>query len=238
MIFAHTWKWIATGEKTQTRRLIKPEQQYAGALPHFIPYVYTGISRKVYEIGKIYSVQPARTKPGIWWKAAQYADEKPCIHYAHTTWSDSALAAPYPATVWYLAQHTPIGHADGKPDPEKYLRNEGYQPLHIRITNIRKEDVRNISPADAIAEGFRPDNARVPVEAVCKFLETWTKMHDPAFVFWFEPRIVDWMWYTNRRGMRNGESCTGSWDSVLEAMKKRPANRYQSWALDFELAKE
>lgn len=180
MIFQHTWRQVINGTKTQTRRLAKPGQQYAGALPHAIPYVYTRVGmngiRKVYEVGKTYAVQPSRT--------------------------DKSIA-------------------------------------RIRITNIRREDVRHISVEDAYAEGFRRGTSvRVPTEAICGFLDTWCHMHDPAFVFWFEHRIVDWMWHTSRRQMQQGTIEVGSWQSVLEAMKQRPVGRYTAWVLSFELVKE
>lgn len=109
----------------------------------------------------------------------------------------------------------------------------------IRILSIRQQDVRYISVEDAYAEGFRPGSSgRVPTEAICGFLDTWCRMHDPAFVFWFEYRIADWMWHTNRRQMQQGTIEVGSWQSVLEAMKQRPAERYTAWVLSFELITE
>jgi hypothetical protein len=52
----------------------------------------------------------------------------------------------------------------------------------IRITDIRREDVRNISDEDVRAEGF---------EWRSVFLETWCNMHDKAAItdsrmFWLE----------------------------------------------------
>lgn len=48
----------------------------------------------------------------------------------------------------------------------------------IRITGIRQEDVREISDADVVAEGFRvSDNPSVNRG---EFLRTWCAMHDPG----------------------------------------------------------
>ena len=60
-------------------------------------------------------------------------------------------------------------------------------------------------------------------------------MHDPAFKFWYEPRIVDYMWYTSQRQMNQGSlrSADGNTHSLL--LKSRPAARYDAWCLDFRV---
>lgn len=124
MIFQYTWEKVLTGEKTQTRRIVKPDHNYAGALPHAIPYVYRGqghSATKVYEVGKTYAVQPGRGKPTI-----------------YTRWSDM----------------TGTGYEVLRQDYSPELANWGWKPLRIRILNIHIEDVRNISMEDAKAEGF------------------------------------------------------------------------------------
>ena len=72
----------------------------------------------------------------------------------------------------------------------------------IRITSIRQEDVRQISKADALAEGFSG-----PLE----FLRVWCGMHDPAAI-----------------------KQAGSAGDYLQ-IGDRPAERYQAWALTFEV---
>lgn len=69
MIFQYTINQVLDGSKTQTRRIVKPEHNMAGALPTFIPniYVRVGIAghRKIYEVGKTYAVCPGRGKSAL-----------------------------------------------------------------------------------------------------------------------------------------------------------------------------
>lgn len=67
MIFQFTFKKVLSQEKTQTRRLVKPNQEYGGALPHNIPFVYDRMrgNRHIYEIGHTYAVQPGRGKAAV-----------------------------------------------------------------------------------------------------------------------------------------------------------------------------
>ena len=79
----------------------------------------------------------------------------------------------------------------------------------IQILSIRQEDVREISEEDVFAEGFFYDTPG--------FLMTWTKMHDnPALNL------------LNKIDLR-------AW--VHDELPKRPAERYQAWALTFRVVK-
>ena len=124
MIFQYTWKKVLSGEKTQTRRIVKPGQEYAGALLHDIPYVYrrTGIAgmTKIYEVGKTYAVQPGRGKQTV-----------------YTRWSDM----------------TGTGSEVLQQNYSPELANWGWKPARIHILRMRREDVRCISEEDAKAEG-------------------------------------------------------------------------------------
>lgn len=75
----------------------------------------------------------------------------------------------------------------------------------IRITGIRCEDVRNISDGDVKAEGFASYE---------HFIQTWCYMHDPA---------------------ANKEADKLKGVHICDVARTRPAERYQSWALTFEL---
>jgi hypothetical protein len=89
-------------------------------------------------------------------------------------------------------------------------------PLRIRLTAIRREDVRNISPEDVLAEGF---------EQPYLFWLRWAGMYDPCFLDTLIPislRTPDHMAAVN--------------SAVREALDPRPADRYQAWALTFEIA--
>lgn len=122
MIFQHTWEKVLTGEKTQTRRLVKPDQ-WIETVYYDAPqmYVYTGGSQRRCVYGTFHSVL-------------------------------------YPKT--YAVQPGRGQKAVGR----------------IRITHIRREDVRNISEEDARAEGFTD---------IDDFLETWCGMHDPSILPFF-----------------------------------------------------
>jgi hypothetical protein len=82
VIFQHTYAMVMDGSKTQTRRLVKPGDDYLSnqrthvlAPSHAVIFmaslqpvevissVYNG-KRKVYEVGKTYAVQMGRGKPG------------------------------------------------------------------------------------------------------------------------------------------------------------------------------
>lgn len=77
----------------------------------------------------------------------------------------------------------------------------------IRITDIRREDVRSISEADVKAEGF------ISYE---HFIQTWCYMHDAA-------------------ACREADKLKGI--HICDVARTRPAERYQAWALTFELVK-
>lgn len=77
----------------------------------------------------------------------------------------------------------------------------------IQITRIRREDVRKISEADAVAEGF--------IDAL-DFWHTWVEMHDKAFYETF--KYAADMGYLREYGFF-----------------ERPDKYYQAWALDFRV---
>jgi hypothetical protein len=125
MIFQHTWEKVLSGEKTQTRRLVKRQDITGGSYKagyrvsmtdgspigvHYKPFrfdadgKYLGPRRK-WIPGRTYAVQPSRTEKGI---------------------------------------------------------------ARIRITGVRRQDVRRISQVDARAEGFSGPE---------QFLQLWMLMH-------------------------------------------------------------
>lgn len=77
----------------------------------------------------------------------------------------------------------------------------------IQITRICREDVRTISEADAVAEGF--------IDAL-DFWHTWVEMHDKAFYETF--KYAADMGYLREYGFF-----------------ERPDKYYQAWALDFRV---
>jgi len=94
----------------------------------------------------------------------------------------------------------------------------------IEITRIRREDIREISEADAIAEGF----------ALCpeySFWRTWCKMHDVSVVGQLDAEFEYWENPGNYHP-DNAPSLNGLCRGVL---RLRPAELYTAWALDFRV---
>ena len=110
--------------------------------------------------------------------------------------------------------------------PKRGERGVGF----IELESIRREDVRLISREGGIAEGFM-DEYDAPR---LRFLQTWASIYDPSFVCWFDPRIVDYMWYTSKRQLTNGTVCVGGWEELQQAFKDRPNERYDAWVLSFK----
>lgn len=85
----------------------------------------------------------------------------------------------------------------------------------IRITDIRREDVREISDQDIWAEGFKD---------YVDFWSTWCNMHDSKVDV--ENLVDGWQ----------GSSEIG--ESLYTYLTDRPADRYQAWVIEFELVPE
>lgn len=77
----------------------------------------------------------------------------------------------------------------------------------IRITGIKREDVRGISDEDVRAEGF---------DSYAEFIITWCQMHDKSYY----------------RKLAKTEPTV-----VQRLFTDRPAERYDAWAITFELVK-
>jgi hypothetical protein len=90
----------------------------------------------------------------------------------------------------------------------------------IRLLDIRREDVRMISRADARSEGF---------EDQMEFLKVWVNIHDPSRKF--EAWHGHYMMFTQWRG-RGWE--VADRQSVIDYLNDRPPERYDAWVLTFE----
>ena len=64
MIFQHTLEQVLSGQKTQTRRIIKPGDVAVRSGQDEITAVKTN-GRTKWAVGKTYSVQPGRGKPAV-----------------------------------------------------------------------------------------------------------------------------------------------------------------------------
>lgn len=120
-------------------------------------------------------------------------------------------------------------------DRPKYIVGKTYaaQPARgkpavarIRITDIRREDVRGMGREDAITEGF---------ENVYDFWETWTRMHDPLANFAYNDKDAYWIQW---RGVKNGGWFHGDFEDVFGYINTRPAERYDAWVITFQLCTE
>lgn len=62
MLFQYTWQAVIEERKTQTRRIVKPGQMISAAGTCVYQH---HLYRIIYEVGRTYAVQPARTAKGI-----------------------------------------------------------------------------------------------------------------------------------------------------------------------------
>jgi hypothetical protein len=131
---------IVRGEKTQTRRICKEAEQY-DEYDHAVYMTTQGGAfhwnwangkRLKWQVGRDYAVCPGRGKPGVW------------INFNHPC---------YGYDIWQ--GNDPIPTDNGLVDWQKIAAGQGYEPLRIVITAIRKEPLQAISEEDAIAEGCK-----------------------------------------------------------------------------------
>jgi Txe/YoeB family toxin of Txe-Axe toxin-antitoxin module len=147
MIFQETWRWVVWQSvntklpKTQTRRLVKNGEY--GILNPDMSGTYTQVLNANRRI--LYEV--GHTYPVI---AAR------CLPMVHIRPDGLAVENVHQDKVYMQA--------------ESY-KSTGYRPARVRITRIRREDVRGISNEDRATEGFQ--HAR-------DFLHMWLKINDPT----------------------------------------------------------
>jgi hypothetical protein len=148
MLFQHTWKYVVSGQKTQTRRLVHggdftevDETNPNRPITKVIRTADAGVPKVLYEVGKTYSVQPG------------------------------------------IAKRT-VGN--------------------IRITAIRRQQLQDLSEADALAE-FPLTSPQIDQTdsqwARQTFIETWNKLYPTPGARWqdnpevwvieFEPTLKD-----------------------------------------------
>ena len=72
MLFQHTWKYVVSGQKTQTRRLAQEgdiasidESNPNRPISKVIRTADAGVPKTLYEVGKTYSVQPGVAKKTV-----------------------------------------------------------------------------------------------------------------------------------------------------------------------------
>lgn len=105
----------------------------------------------------------------------------------------------------------------------------------IQIMSIRREDVRQISEADARAEGF--DSPEL-------FWLKWCEMYDPLAAVQVKrfieavPDVVNGVSYPGFRVMKPTEDRELYYYTAKDYLAQRPAERYDAWVLTFALVPE
>lgn len=210
MLFKPELIWaIVRRQKRQTRRPIKPIHS-ALRDSGTIVAVQSSLSRKtastVYQVGKDYAVCPKRGKQGVWWS------DSPTPLLAHETkWGTTT-------SMWDMA-HIDTYHEDGLPDYKRWLTQHGFAPLRIRITGIRQEDVRDISDADAHAEGFA---------SRYDFWMVWTSLYRPTYYRSLSRTHADVLKDNTPHGL-------DVWAHQFLYQDTSPV--YTAWVIDFEPVK-
>lgn len=183
MIFQHNEgvQKILAGQKTQTRRIVKPNH-------HPLNYWRT-------EIGDDLRIGMAGDGTNIGVVQSSGRD------------------------MWQVYNTYAVQPGRGKPAVAR-----------IRITDIRCEDVREISDPDIRAEGFLDENI---AEAHLNFLAVWAGMHDKPLGFYRDEKRWQWDGTWGYKG--EGKDQLADTVTAFEAFRERPAENYQAWALTFEL---
>jgi hypothetical protein len=159
MIFKQVTE-IIDGTKTQTRRLVKPDEH--GLKIDGVRQVWTSKGRIKWQIARDYAVQSGRGKPTVMW------------------------------------------------EPE----SQGYIPLRIRITDIRKERVQDISEQDAIAEG-------ITASPMSKSLHKTWQFNTPS--------------HTSYGYSFPADAYAALWDSINTKKGTRFSDNPSVWVLTFEV---
>lgn len=167
MIFQHTIDKVLSGEKTQTRRILKP--------------------------GDLDLIKRVEGYP------LKHLDDNTTIQQLPIEVANTATITAVDRAqrrLWYVGQSIAV-------QPGRGQKAVG----RIEITAIRREDVRQISEADAIAEGFHDPS---------DFWYTWLEMHDKSWLKTYRYAVDT--------------------DYLYEyGFYSRPTDRYQAWVLEFKL---
>ena len=158
MIFQHTINKVISGDKTQTRRIVKPSHSAGkiarGTALEFMPVgtswgsivAVRSNGRDVYALNHTYAVQSGRGKAAMW-------------------------ISPNGGVAEGVEHYWDIEYESMRRDNRGWMKELGWREVRIRLTEICQEDVRDISNEDVRAEGYNH---------VRDFLHVWCGMHDPS----------------------------------------------------------
>lgn len=192
---------IITGDKTQSRRVVKPNEIAVGdcgqyittdqkykRIHHVVTIDRNGKSRLKCQVGNTYAVTPQRTQPQVYWCDCVPGE----IRLAHEYHPISKLVVQE----FWINRH---------PDTWRdWLAKTGWQPLYIKITAIRQERLQDISEEDAIAEGiqamFDPeleyflftdyDNSFFHISPVTSYKTLWQRINTRKGKRWEDNPLV------------------------------------------------
>jgi hypothetical protein len=137
---------ITKGLKTQTRRMVKDGQRFD--VVDGKKTVFNPKGSIKWQVGRTYAVVPKRSKPAVWYRFRTGE-----LEFSH------------------LASHD-IGSEtyDENIVDNGLVRNEalaswGFKQLRVRILDIEKQYLRDITAEDAIAEGIHHENTINPIKS-------------------------------------------------------------------------
>ena len=173
MIFAteNAIRQIISGEKTQTRRLVKEGEHPAFDIGMEIntDCVFTKDAKIKWQVGKTYAVQSGRGRNGLFYCPICFKKGKK----EYLLEQDGAKGKDL-TKIDELCWYKPYHHM---------------KPLRIRITGIKKEKLLDIQTEDVIKEGF--ENQATFLKAFCeinKIRHCW--QFPPSSGYKFEKKMV------------------------------------------------
>jgi hypothetical protein len=196
--FTHTWQKVLSGEKTQTRQLVKAKPK--------------GVTVGTYYDFEILTADPVWFEDGT---VKEFDKRVITIYTRQTGWVHADYCIEPDEDVTRIKWQVGRTYAVQPSRTSKAV-------ARIRITDIRREDVRTISAEDAHAEGFGTDPC---YSAQFAFLETWIFMHDKE------------LWRKLPRDAVMPGWRLAQIPDPVSRLQSRPAALYDAWVLDFEVVK-
>jgi hypothetical protein len=140
LIFQYTWRAILEGDKSMTRRIVKPNElgnvwNEDGIINEVLIKRDGKQSLCKWCVGKTYAAMTGRGKPAAWWREV-----------------DGRIETNIP-------QYDPLPKPWNDHGVRETLAMHGFQQLRVKITAIRQERLQDITEADAVAEGCSPVSA-------------------------------------------------------------------------------